>query len=463
MKKSTWTRVFVLLAGMLTASLARGAAEMPRYNFKAGQELVYQASSEFHYAHNSMKDAGTDTFWVTRQNRDGSWHIVALRKHTGPGQPDETRKLNSFDISAGGQVTNQPAEIENAGPSLVFPQLPSDVAEAKKGWEIPQSEAAQNVCRLKTAPSDAAGQWVFEAIQKGIFQDIYLMTSTNTIYFDGARGLVAKVESVDHQGFGIVGDGKGVVELKSSGTKDEGWMTQLAWECDVYTKAKAGVGEALESLKTGAKEDTAKAAAKAILQTAQNRVKLPVVLEQIQSELSQLDSSFKYAAEDKGKSDALLNKAAASWATTDLDGQKHALEDYRGKVVALDFWYRGCGWCMRAMPQIKALADQFRGQPVVILGMNTDQDDKDARFVVDKLRLNYLTLKAVGLPEKYGVEGFPTFIVIDQKGIVRARHVGYSPTLREEMGHTIEGLLKGGRDGDGNKGGGVKTASEEEH
>ena len=103
---------------------------------------------------------------------------------------------------------------------------------------------------------------------------------------------------------------------------------------------------------------------------------------------------------------SVLNKTAATWTTTDLAGQKHSLEDYRGQVVALDFWYRGCGWCLRAMPQVKALADQFHGQPVVILGVNTDQKDADAQFVVDKLQLNYLTLHGTGIPEKYGVQRF---------------------------------------------------------
>ena len=35
----------------------------------------------------------------------------------------------------------------------------------------------------------------------------------------------------------------------------------------------------------------------------------------------------------------------------------------RGKVVVLDFWYRGCGWCIRAMPQMKQLADDFSETP----------------------------------------------------------------------------------------------------
>ena len=60
---------------------------------------------------------------------------------------------------------------------------------------------------------------------------------------------------------------------------------------------------------------------------------------------------------------------------------------------------------MRAMPQIKEVADQFRGQPVAILGMCTDRKDEDARFVVDKLQLNYPTLHGIGIPEKYGVQG----------------------------------------------------------
>ena len=82
----------------------------------------------------------------------------------------------------------------------------------------------------------------------------------------------------------------------------------------------------------------------------------------------------------------------------------------------LDFWYRGCGWCIRAMPQMKEVVAHYQAQPVEVFGMNTDDDEADARFVVDKLALNYPTLKADGLPEKYGVRGFPTLVIIDQSG-----------------------------------------------
>jgi peroxiredoxin len=97
------------------------------------------------------------------------------------------------------------------------------------------------------------------------------------------------------------------------------------------------------------------------------------------------------------------------------------------------------------MPQIKQLAEDFKQKPVAVLGMNTDREPKDAQFVIDAMGLNYATLKATGLPEKYKVQGFPTLIVIDQAGVIRHVHVGFSPTLRQDVGKLIESLLaKGG-------------------
>ena len=107
----------------------------------------------------------------------------------------------------------------------------------------------------------------------------------------------------------------------------------------------------------------------------------------------------------------------------------------------LDFWYRGCGWCIKAMPQLNALAGQFEGRPVAVLGMNTDRNEADAKFVCDAMSLKYATLRADGIPEKYGVQGFPTLVVIDSEGTVRDVHEGYSPTLQTDVAKTIEGLL----------------------
>jgi hypothetical protein len=93
------------------------------------------------------------------------------------------------------------------------------------------------------------------------------------------------------------------------------------------------------------------------------------------------------------------------------------------------------------MPQMIELARAFQGRPVVILGVNTDPNEEDARFVVDAMKLNYPTLKGEGIAEKYEARAFPMLIVIDQEGKFADIHIGFSPTLGEELSKTVKELL----------------------
>jgi thiol-disulfide isomerase/thioredoxin len=434
--------LFIAMASVFTGHAAT-AADLPRYKFQTGEELVYAGSSDFDFGKGAFKNLDVTTFWVTRQNSNGSWHLIFMgdskRIRTGDAfsSTNETPSYGRMDWFPDGRSAEKaPKSPEENNYPEFFP-LPADAAQAKSGWQFTENEANQKAYQVK----QAGKPWIIESTRQGIFHDVYQMGQTETIYFDDELGLVTKIESKNEQGYGFNGHGTGLIELKTHTIRGTNWLAQLVADADTVDKAEAASQDAAKSTKTGANADTAKATARQALETASAQVQNAALRSKIKSDLANLDNQFRYYKEENDSEGTLLNKPAATWTTTDLDGQKHALEDYRGKVVALDFWYRGCGWCMRAMPQIKSLADQFRDQPVVILGMNTDQQDKDAKFVIDKLQLNYLTLHGTGIPEKYGVEGFPTFIIIDQKGVVRARHIGYSPTLGQEMGKTISDLL----------------------
>jgi thiol-disulfide isomerase/thioredoxin len=424
---------------LLAAASARASDELPRYKFQAGREMVYSNSSVFDFGKGSFNNFGTTTLWVTRQNKDGSWRILysSLDHFVRTGDFAEIKQRTNFgrvDLFADGRRATPPSSLSEAA-IPVFCVLPADGAQVKSGWQVSENEAAQVNYHAKTPASNPGGQWVFTSSESGIFSDVYLSTDVGTIYFDAHRGLIDKIESHNSQGYGFKGQGSNLTTLVSASITERG--KQLQADADIMDTAEAAVKKTIDSVKTGVKPDIAKATARQALQSALDQIKDPIIEAQLRSRLRQLNNEFNDAAD----TDESLNKPAADWDTTDLDGHKHALADYRGQVVALDFWYRGCGWCMRAMPQIKALADQFHGRPVAILGMNTDREDKDARYVIDKLQLNYPVLHARGIPEKYGVQGFPTFIIIDQKGVVRARHVGYSQDLREEMSKTIDSLL----------------------
>ena len=97
------------------------------------------------------------------------------------------------------------------------------------------------------------------------------------------------------------------------------------------------------------------------------------------------------------------------WKATDLVGKEHSLGHYRGKVVLLDFWFRQCSWCMRAMPQVDQVEAAFRQEkaPVQFWSVSTDEDAADAKFVADTMKLDYPVLRSKKLAEQLGVTVFP--------------------------------------------------------
>lgn len=108
----------------------------------------------------------------------------------------------------------------------------------------------------------------------------------------------------------------------------------------------------------------------------------------------------------------------------------------------MEFWYRGCGFCIAAMPQIEQLAKDYRDKGVVVLGMNTDTKEENAKFVVDALKIDYPQLKCGQISKNLGVYEFPTFLIIDRQGIVRCFTDGYSPDLGARLRKRIDVLLK---------------------
>lgn len=69
----------------------------------------------------------------------------------------------------------------------------------------------------------------------------------------------------------------------------------------------------------------------------------------------------------------MLGKVAPSFTLVDLSGKKVSLADYKGHAVVLNFWATYCGPCKLEMPWFQDLENKYKGQGLVVLGL--DQDD----------------------------------------------------------------------------------------
>lgn len=66
-------------------------------------------------------------------------------------------------------------------------------------------------------------------------------------------------------------------------------------------------------------------------------------------------------------------KKAPLGSFTNLNDEKHTFEDFRGKLIVVDFWASWCGPCIQQTPYFEALAERFKDDDVVFLKVSIDQ------------------------------------------------------------------------------------------
>lgn len=134
-----------------------------------------------------------------------------------------------------------------------------------------------------------------------------------------------------------------------------------------------------------------------------------------------------------------VGSKAPDFALADTNGKTVTLQSLQGKWVVLDFWGSWCGWCIKGFPEMKKSYAALKGKAEFV---GIAYDKKEAWLeAVRKYELPWVNLFA-GNDKKvlmdYGVEGFPTKVIIDPKGVVRNVTVGEDPAFYT----TLQSLVK---------------------
>jgi thiol-disulfide isomerase/thioredoxin len=144
------------------------------------------------------------------------------------------------------------------------------------------------------------------------------------------------------------------------------------------------------------------------------------------------------------RADPLAAGAAPAWSLKDPDGKTVTSDQFKGKVVVLDFWATWCTPCRAEIPGYIELQKKYAADGLVIVGVSMDQD---GALVVRKFManqgVNYTVVLGAdsNIASDYGdISVIPTTFIIDRQGRIRDKKVGGVPT--DEFEKRILAVLK---------------------
>ena len=152
-----------------------------------------------------------------------------------------------------------------------------------------------------------------------------------------------------------------------------------------------------------------------------------------------IDMAKKRAeADEKAKKLQASGIDAPDFTLNDINGKPFSLSSLRGKYVVIDFWGSWCGWCIKGMPKMKEYYEKYKGK-FEILGVDCNDTEAKWKAAVEKHQLPWIHVynpKGGDLLDKYGIQGFPTKIVVGPDGKIVKTIVGEDPafyTLLDEF------------------------------
>ena len=111
----------------------------------------------------------------------------------------------------------------------------------------------------------------------------------------------------------------------------------------------------------------------------------------------------------------------------DQYGQKVASERVDKQWLVINYWAEWCGPCRIEIPELNALAEQLKGQPVSVFGVNFDNvQGEELKSASEKLGIKFTVLaqNPEALFDIPRSEALPVTYIIDDKGKVRAQMLG---------------------------------------
>ncbi len=120
----------------------------------------------------------------------------------------------------------------------------------------------------------------------------------------------------------------------------------------------------------------------------------------------------------------------------DIHNKPHHLADFTGKYILLDFWSSGCYPCIMSIPELRRISESYK-KVLTVISVNSDTQKKFWLSATKRDTITWINLSDGkgtfgGANFLYGINGFPTYALINPEGFIIDKWMGYGQGSIEE-------------------------------
>ncbi|MDM3870841.1 TlpA disulfide reductase family protein [Porticoccus sp. W117] len=135
--------------------------------------------------------------------------------------------------------------------------------------------------------------------------------------------------------------------------------------------------------------------------------------------------------------EGVIGQPLADFEVADLNGNPDRLSNHTGKVLLIDIWATWCSPCKEAIPDLRAIQEELAARPFEMISASVDDEAETVlEYIQEEQPMPWIHWH-LG-PEQTqisGITGYPTYLVVDHKGILKAKITGSGSEhrIREEL------------------------------
>lgn len=153
-------------------------------------------------------------------------------------------------------------------------------------------------------------------------------------------------------------------------------------------------------------------------------------------------AQMKQVEDAKKEVKSMKGQLFPNFKLTTMDGDEVTSKNTKGKIILFNFWFTSCGPCIKEMPELNEMVQEFEDEGVLFIAPTFNDTDQVDQFL-KRFDFDYSIVSDVkDFCLELNIRSYPTHFIVNKEGMIEKVMIGYSVVTVSSLRKNLKKLLK---------------------